>query len=149
MRYTVYQEYRHSVHYRNGSAVQAGCPDCRVQKQWIHKPARKIRASAELYHRAVGCIDSRDKFEAKRGLTDSRESSACHAPKGYGHSEQAIAPLAGQYSAYLQHQPRKFGAGDHLHADTPRDRELFEQINPQDVHDLLSYLSVLDDAVPR
>lgn len=89
MESTVYQEYRHSVHYRNSSGVQATCPDCHVPKEWIHKFVRKVQASAELYHWAVGSIDTREKFEAKRGVlaekvwtamqkTDSRECRNCH-----------------------------------------------------------------------
>lgn len=86
---TVYQEYRHSNHYHNASGVQAACPDCHVPKQWIPKVIRKIQASAELYHWAMGSIDTPEKFEAKRAhlaqkvwhtmkKTDSRECRNCH-----------------------------------------------------------------------
>jgi len=89
MRDTVYQEYRHSVHFRNGSGVQATCPDCHVPREWTHKVVRKVQASVELYHWAIGSIDTPEKFEAKRALlaekvwntmqrTDSRECRNCH-----------------------------------------------------------------------
>jgi nitrate/TMAO reductase-like tetraheme cytochrome c subunit len=66
MESTVYQEYRHSVHYLNASGVQATCPDCHVPREWTARVVRKIKASRELYHWLTGEIDSREKFEAKR-----------------------------------------------------------------------------------
>ena len=90
MRDNVYPEYRDSVHYRNAAGVRATCPDCHVPKAWVHKLARKIRATNELYHAMVGSIDNREKFLSKREElaqivwktmrdTDSRECRNCHA----------------------------------------------------------------------
>lgn len=87
---TVYDEYRHSVHYQNNAGVRAGCPDCHVPKPWVHKFVRKIKATNELYHKLVGTIDTPQKFETERlalarnvwmGMkqTDSRECRNCHA----------------------------------------------------------------------
>ncbi len=89
MESTVYQEYKHSVHYKNSSGVQATCPDCHVPKEWGPKVIRKIQASVEVYHWLLGTIDSPEKFEAKRlelaekvwktmSTTDSRECRNCH-----------------------------------------------------------------------
>lgn len=89
MRDTVYKEYQETVHYRNPSGVQATCADCHVPREWIHKVVRKIRATNELYHKALGTIDTPEKFEAKRWEmatrvwdtmreTDSRECRNCH-----------------------------------------------------------------------
>jgi len=89
MRDNVYQEYRETVHYSNRTGVRATCPDCHVPKEWTHKMIRKIQASNELYHKALGTIDTREKFEAKRielarnvwrtmKSTDSRECRNCH-----------------------------------------------------------------------
>lgn len=89
MEATVYQEYKHSVHFSNSSGVQATCPDCHVPREWIPKVIRKIQASNELYHWLIGSIDSPEKFEAKRlhlarhvwqamQDTDSRECRNCH-----------------------------------------------------------------------
>ncbi len=89
MRDTVFQEYRHSVHYANASGVMATCPDCHVPRAWGPKVVRKIRASNELYHWLVGSIDTPEKFAIRRpGLarhvwstmkrTDSRECRNCH-----------------------------------------------------------------------
>ena len=85
----VYKEYRDTIHYTNRSGVRATCPDCHVPKQWVHKMVRKIQATNELYHKALGSIDTAEKFEAKRlqlaqnvwrsmKKTDSRECRNCH-----------------------------------------------------------------------
>ena len=85
----VYQEYKYTIHYSNRSGVRATCPDCHVPKPWVHKIQRKIQASNELLHKALGSIDTPEKFEAKRlklaqnvwksmKETDSRECRNCH-----------------------------------------------------------------------
>lgn len=87
---TVYQEYKESPHYSNASGVRAICSDCHVPKPWGAKLWRKIQATNELYHKAVGSIDTPEKFEAKRLemaehvwaqmiATDSRECRNCHS----------------------------------------------------------------------
>lgn len=89
MRSTVYEEYRHSVHYTNPSGVQAVCSDCHVPRDWTAKVVRKIQASQEVYHWLVGSISSPEKFEAKRGqlaervwramkASNSQECRNCH-----------------------------------------------------------------------
>ncbi len=89
MRDNVYQEYKETVHYKNPSGVQATCSDCHVPRPWIYKFVRKIKATNELYHKALGTIDTREKFEARRlhmaervwesmRSTDSRECRNCH-----------------------------------------------------------------------
>ena len=85
----VYQEYKETIHYSNRTGVRATCPDCHVPKEWNHKVVRKIQASNELLHKALGTIDTREKFEGKRlelakhvwkamKDTDSRECRNCH-----------------------------------------------------------------------
>ncbi len=85
----VYEEYKETIHYANRTGVRATCPDCHVPKEWHHKVVRKIQASNELFHKALGTIDTREKFEAKRlklaenvwrsmKRTDSRECRNCH-----------------------------------------------------------------------
>jgi len=89
MRDNVYQEYQQTIHYSNRTGVRATCPDCHVPKEWQHKLVRKIQASNELLHKALGTISTREKFEAKRldlannvwevmKKTDSRECRNCH-----------------------------------------------------------------------
>lgn len=89
MEQNVYREYKTTVHYSNRTGVRATCPDCHVPKTWIHKIARKIKASNELYHHFLGTVDTPEKFEEKRlqlatnvwtvmKKTDSRECRNCH-----------------------------------------------------------------------
>jgi len=89
MKDNVYQEYHDTVHYSNRTGVRDTCPDCHVPKPWIHKMVRKVQASNELLHKALGTIDTAEKFEEKRlklaqnvwrsmEKTDSRECRNCH-----------------------------------------------------------------------
>ncbi len=89
MEENVYQEYKDTIHYSNRTGVRATCPDCHVPKEWTHKIVRKIQATNELFHKAMGTIDTPEKFEAKRiklaknvwrsmKKTDSRECRNCH-----------------------------------------------------------------------
>ncbi|SFT57661.1 periplasmic nitrate reductase subunit NapC [Pseudovibrio denitrificans] len=89
MEANVYAEYTETAHYNNASGVRATCPDCHVPKEWVHKVVRKVQATRELYHKALGSIDSPAKFEEKRlelatnvwtamKKTDSRECRNCH-----------------------------------------------------------------------
>jgi cytochrome c-type protein NapC len=115
MRQTVYQEYMESEHFKNPSGVQATCSDCHVPRPWIHKVVRKIQATNELFHKALGTIDTPEKFEAKRWemanrvwenmrASDSRECRNCHDFEAMDLSEQdrsgrkkhAQAPLEGK-----------------------------------------------------
>lgn len=95
----VYQEYRTTVHYSNRTGVRATCPDCHVPKEWTHKMVRKIQASNELLHKALGSIDTPEKFEAKRLVlaqnvwramkkTNSRECRNCHDFDSMDYTEQ-------------------------------------------------------------
>jgi cytochrome c-type protein NapC len=90
MEQNVYREYRGTIHDTNRSGVRATCPDCHVPKPWFYKIKRKIQASNEVFHKILGTIDTREKFEAKRLTlainewtrmkeTDSRECRNCHA----------------------------------------------------------------------
>jgi cytochrome c-type protein NapC len=89
MRDNVYQELKDTPHYNNRTGVRATCPDCHVPKEWIYKVIRKIQATNELYHKVMGTVDTKEKFEAKRielaknvwtamKTTDSRECRNCH-----------------------------------------------------------------------
>ncbi len=89
MESTVYQEYKTTVHYQNRTGVRATCSDCHVPDPWVHKFIRKVEASRELFHKALGSINTPEKFEAKRltlaknvwhamKSTDSRECRNCH-----------------------------------------------------------------------
>ncbi len=90
MRDNVYQEYKKTIHYKNPVGVRAVCSDCHVPKPWIPKLIRKIEASNELFHKVMGTIGTKEKFEEHRlelaesvwasmKATDSRECRNCHA----------------------------------------------------------------------
>ena len=89
MEENVFKEYQDTIHYTNRTGVRATCPDCHVPKEWHHKVVRKIQATNELFHKAMGSISTPEKFEAKRlqlaqnvwramKETDSRECRNCH-----------------------------------------------------------------------
>jgi len=101
----VYLEYQNTIHYNNRTGVRATCPDCHVPKDWVHKFVRKIQASNELYHKALGSIDTPEKFEAKRlelarhvwaamKSTDSRECRNCHEFGSMDYTKQGRRGMA-------------------------------------------------------
>jgi cytochrome c-type protein NapC len=73
METNVYAEYRNTIHYQNRTGVRAVCSDCHVPKEWVPKMIRKVQATRELYGKATGSIDTREKFEAKRHILAERE----------------------------------------------------------------------------
>ncbi len=90
MRDNVYEELKETIHYTNRSGVRAICSDCHVPKEWTHKMIRKVMATRELYGKATGTVDTREKFEAKRlhlarrewarmKANDSLECRNCHS----------------------------------------------------------------------
>ncbi|MBI1732501.1 MAG: NapC/NirT family cytochrome c [Gammaproteobacteria bacterium] len=93
MRDNVYQEYRGTIHDANRSGVRAICADCHVPKEWGHKVFRKVMATNELFHKIIGSVNTKEKFEAARlelaqhvwesmKATDSRECRNCHLMVG-------------------------------------------------------------------
>ncbi len=101
MRDNVYQEYKQTIHYSNRTGVRAICSDCHVHKDWSHKMVRKIQASAELWGKLMGTIDTKEKFEANRlrlaehewarmKSVDSRECRNCHSFEGMDTEKQKL-----------------------------------------------------------
>ncbi len=99
MKENVYVEYRNTIHYQNRTGVRATCPDCHVPKEWGPKIIRKIQASNELLHKALGSIDTPEKFNAKRAelaghewarmkANDSQECRNCHNFNSMDYAEQ-------------------------------------------------------------
>ena len=112
MEINVYEEYKETIHYTNRTGVRATCPDCHVPKEWHHKVVRKIQATNELFHKALGSIDTPEKFEAKRlkmathvwdsmKKTDSRECRNCHDYESMDYPEQGRRAVA-QHSVGLE-----------------------------------------------
>lgn len=112
MREFVFEEYRQTPHFQNASGVRASCPDCHVPRPWIYKVRRKIWASNELFHKMLGSISTRDKFEAKRGklaervwasmrANDSRECRNCHQASFMDREQQGRRAARKHDPAYL------------------------------------------------
>ncbi len=89
MRDNPYKDLKETIHWSNRTGVRATCPDCHVPKNWFFKIRRKIMATNELYHYALGTVDTPEKFEAHKLVlaervwdtmksTDSRECRNCH-----------------------------------------------------------------------
>ncbi|MBM3554127.1 MAG: cytochrome C552 [Alphaproteobacteria bacterium] len=89
MRDNVYAEYKSTIHFQNRTGVRATCSDCHVPNPWVHKVTRKIQATNEVFHWALGTVSTPEKFENKRldlaksvwanmKETDSRECRNCH-----------------------------------------------------------------------
>ena len=108
----VFEEYKDTIHYSNRTGVRATCPDCHVPKEWHYKVVRKIQASNELLHKALGTIDTREKFEGKRlelaqnvwramKDTDSRECRNCHDIDSMDFGEQGRRAIK-QHSEALE-----------------------------------------------
>ena len=108
----VFEEYKNTIHYSNRTGVRATCPDCHVPKEWHHKVVRKIQASNELFHKALGSINTREKFLEKRlelaknvwramEKTDSRECRNCHNYEFMDFTEQGRRAVA-QHSQGLE-----------------------------------------------
>jgi cytochrome c-type protein NapC len=96
----VYQEYQGSIHDINRTGVRAICSDCHVPKDWVHKVARKIQASNEVYHWLAGTVNTKEKFEAHRMElathvwkvmkdSNSRECRNCHSFEAMKSSKQS------------------------------------------------------------
>jgi nitrate/TMAO reductase-like tetraheme cytochrome c subunit len=99
MRTTVLAEYTETGHFQNRTGVRATCSDCHVPDPWVYKFGRKIMATNELVHWALGSIGTSEKFEAKRltlaktvwkamKATDSRECRNCHSWDGMRNADQ-------------------------------------------------------------
>ncbi len=101
MRDNVYEEYKQTIHYSNRTGVRAVCSDCHVPKDWSHKMVRKLQASAEVWGKLMGTIDTKEKFEANRlrlaehewarmKAVDSRECRNCHSFEGMDTEKQKL-----------------------------------------------------------
>jgi len=90
MQANVYEEYTQTNHYYNRTGVRATCDDCHIPADWFAKVGRKMQATMhEIPHWALGTIDTREKFEARRlflakrvwkrmKANDSRSCRNCH-----------------------------------------------------------------------
>ncbi len=100
----------------------------------------RLTAMAKVFNvpRAEGDVDAGTKIY-------KRECAPCHGSKGLG--KKGTPMLAGQYTQYLKRQIDKFVAGERIHDSDLKDREkdVLNQLKPEEIRDILAYLSVLND----
>lgn len=74
-----------------------------------------------------------------------RECASCHGRTGMG--KRNMPMLTGQYTIYLKRQIEKFSKGERLHDEDVKDRskEILNMLKPEEIRDILAYLSTLDD----
>ena len=100
MRDNVYAEMKTRIHFSNQFGVTASCSDCHEPHNWFALVWRKMKASKELYHKILGTIDTREKFEAHRlelaeevwatlKASDSAECRYCHKVDRMDFSKQS------------------------------------------------------------
>jgi nitrate/TMAO reductase-like tetraheme cytochrome c subunit len=105
MRDNVYPELQKTIHFKNRSGVTAICSDCHVPHEWFYKMRRKIQASNEIFHKILGTIGTREKFEAHRlelaervwasmKAANSRECRNCHSVDHMDPEKQSAAGRA-------------------------------------------------------
>ena len=72
------------------------------------------------------------------------DCKSCHGRKAEGMKRKESPPLAGQYSEYLLRQIAMFKKKERIHANDEED-ETFAEYEPQQIKDILAYISTLDD----
>ncbi|MBC8519522.1 MAG: c-type cytochrome [Gammaproteobacteria bacterium] len=75
----------------------------------------------------------------------NQECASCHGRHGEGKPKKSIPLLTGQYSAYLLKQIFAYRDGNRVHDNEETNESLFNEYSEEDIHNLLAYLSILDD----
>lgn len=77
--------------------------------------------------------------------TYKTECASCHGRTGMGKRE--VPMLAGQYTSYLRRQIDKFVKGERIHDEDLKDRtkDVLNQLKPEEIRDVLAFLTTLDD----
>ena len=104
----------------------------------------RLTAMAKVFNvpRAEGDVDAGARIY-------KQECATCHGSTGMGHKENPM--LVGQYTQYLKRQIDKFVSGERIHdKDINEDLEerkmdVLNQLKPEEIRDILAYLSVLND----
>ena len=100
----------------------------------------RLTAMAKVFNipRAEGNVDAGAKLY-------KRECAPCHAANGMGKKGNPM--LAGQYTQYLMRQIGKFVSGERIHDEELKDREkdILNQLTPEEIRDILAYVSVLNE----
>jgi len=96
---TPFQEYTHSVHYKNEFGIQASCGNCHVPPAFFPGLLRHIQAYAEVWGHMRGELDTPAKYESHRlqlaqkiwkelTANDSAECRSCHTPDAMAFAKQ-------------------------------------------------------------
>ena len=75
----------------------------------------------------------------------SRECASCHGRKGDGKLKSQTPLLAGQYTNYLLKQIHAYQKGTRIHDQEEASESIFKEYSEIQIHNLLAYLSILDD----
>ncbi|MGL5538045.1 MAG: NapC/NirT family cytochrome c, partial [Aeromonas veronii] len=59
-------EYQGSVHFQNTKGIRAECADCHIPGDPTSYLWTKIRAVKDIYHEAIGTLDTPEKYEAHK-----------------------------------------------------------------------------------
>ncbi|MCE5180369.1 MAG: cytochrome c [Betaproteobacteria bacterium] len=83
--------------------------------------------------------------EAGAKLYKEQCSGSCHGKTGMG--KRNVPMLAGQYTSYLKRQIDRFTKGERIHDKDVKDisKETLNQLKPEEIRDILAYLTTLDD----
>lgn len=83
-------EYQGSVHFQNAKGIRAECADCHIPNDPASYLWTKIRAVKDIYHEAIGTLDTPEKYEAHKlrmaqsvwdelKANDSATCRSCHS----------------------------------------------------------------------
>lgn len=75
----------------------------------------------------------------------NKECRSCHGRAAEGNNKKVVPMLAGQYTQYLWHQVELFIKGSRIHDKDEPDDELLKEFSKEELRDIFSYASVLDD----
>ena len=67
-------EYQGSVHFQNVKGIRAECADCHIPNEPASYLWTKIRAVKDIYHEAIGTLDTPEKYEAHKLRIDAAEA---------------------------------------------------------------------------
>ncbi len=74
-----------------------------------------------------------------------KECKTCHGRKGEGKPKKGAPMLTGQYSKYLKRQIKMFINKKRIHDKDAPDEAFLSHFTEEQIHNILSYLSILDD----
>jgi len=74
-----------------------------------------------------------------------KECKTCHGSKGQGKTKKGAPMLTGQYTEYLKRQVKLFIDKKRIHDHDAPDEELLSLLTEEQMHNIYSYLSILDD----